>query len=242
MRLQKEKQKNLMRHFFQKIFLPLSFLSTKFILHKIKHLQCILLYFLIGISSSSSITGCSNKVYLDLVDEVMKQYNDMLATHNKALKKHATDVKIYDSKLKKYNDQVHQLQEIINLKADIEKEHVLNINQMNQILFAFSKSVEALLSSKNPEDYEHSKELFELGEEKILHIEISLKKLAASITYNPYLPEEERQKKIKAIADFIRMIDLEGILLEHQMLWDFVEQEYKREKPLQKETIYAIPL
>ena len=205
-------------------------------------LQCNLFSALVYIAVFSLITGCgkkppkpSDKDDFNLVKNALRQRNAAIAKYNDILGLIELHKVVSEETDKEFQSTINQLEETLKQNNNIIGEHMINIKQMNLILALFSESVKAFLESGHPESYKSSKELFQKGKEQILQAENSLKALSDTIYYNPYISETEKQKKLQSIDDLKKMLNLKGVLLEHQMLWDSIKQE-SEPKPSKTET------
>ena len=204
-------------------------------------LQCNLLSVLVYIVVFSLITSCgkrpkpSEKDDFNMVREALKQRNNAMTKYNDLLGLVELHMAVNEEITQEFQGTIQQLQETLQQNNNTITEYMLNIDQMNQTLSLFAKSVKTLLESGDPESYKLSEELFQKGKEQILQAENLLKTLADTISYNPNISETEKQKKLESIDTLKKALNLKGVLLEHQTLWDSIKQESEPE-PSQTET------
>ena len=226
MRLQKENQKRWIRNVFERKLLSYFSLIGKTILYKARSLRCNFLSGLILIAAFFSVSGCkkpstpSNEDYLNLAQQALQQRDAAIAKYGEAVRQYAFDTDIYSAFIAEFKNVINQLEGNLQQNNNIVTDYMLNIETMNQTLLLFSESVKKFLESNNPQYYKESKELFQRGKAQILKTENSLKTLAHTIYYSPYISKIEKQEKLKVIDDLKKALNLQGVLLEHQMLWE----------------------
>ena len=152
----------------------------------------------------------TSRKYNSLVDK----HNNLVNRYNKLLDRYAEDIKKN------------------NADGAIVSDHIDAMNEMNEALKDFSENATTFLASpkdlKSTRDIEHFQKLkaqFEKGKKKTLKAQKSLKVLVNAL-YNQDVSEKDRQKLLNIISGIKSDINFDGILLEHETLWNVVEKAF----------------